>query len=62
MITDTLSNNPVIGIVSTGGTSTIHWLGIVNPILSMFSLLIGIVVGLTTLYLQIKKIKEHRWI
>jgi len=62
MIADTLSNNPVIGIVSTVGTSTVHYLGIVNPILSMVSLLIGIVVGLTTLYLQVKKIQNHRWI
>ena len=62
MITDTLSNNPVIGIVSTVGTSAVHYLGIINPILSMVSLVIGIVVGLTTLYLQIKKIKEHKWI
>jgi len=62
MITDTLSNNPAIGIVSTVGTSAVHYLGIINPILSMVSLVIGIVVGLTTLYLQIKKIKEHKWI
>ena len=58
MITDTLYKYPELGIASTVGTSVIQWLGIINPILSMFSLLIGIVVGLTTLYLQVRKIKN----
>ena len=58
MITDTLYKYPELGIASTVGTSVIQWLGIINPILSMFSLLIGIVVGLTTLYLQVSKIKK----
>ena len=57
MITDTLYKYPELGIVSTVGTSIIHWTGIINPILSMVSLLIGITVGLTTLYLQVRKIK-----
>ncbi len=55
---DTLSKYPEIGIGSTIGTSTIHWLGIVNPILSTLSLTIGIAVGVTTLYLQIKKLRK----
>ena len=58
MITDTLSKYPEIGIGSTVGTSVIHWLGVINPMLSMVSLLIGITVGLTTLYLQVRKIKN----
>ena len=58
MITDTLSKYPEIGIGSTVGTSIVHWTGIVNPVLSMVSLLIGITVGLTTLYLQVRKIKK----
>ena len=40
------------------GTLVIHWLGMINPMLSMVSLLIGITVGLTTLYLQVRKIKN----
>jgi len=58
MIIDTLSKYPEIGIGSTVGTSIVHWTGIVNPVLSMVSLLIGITVGLTTLYLQVRKIKK----
>ena len=58
MIIDTLSKYPEIGIGSTIGTSAVHWLGIINPLLSMVSLLIGITVGVITLYLQIRKIKR----
>ena len=57
MITDTLYKYPELGIVSTVGTSAIHWLGIINPLLSMVSLLIGITVGLTTLIIQLRKLK-----
>ena len=58
MILDTLANKPEIGIVSTIGSGTLHWTGIINPVLSFASIIIGITVGLTTLYLQIKKIKN----
>jgi hypothetical protein len=58
MITDTLNKYPEIGIGSTLGTSTIHWLGIINPVLSTVSLIIGICVGLTTLYLQVQKLRK----
>ena len=57
MILDTLSKYPEVGIASTVGSGAIHWLGLVNPILSFISLVIGISVGLTTLYLQIRKLK-----
>ena len=56
MITDTLSAYPGIGIASTVGTALVHYLEIINPVLSMISLLIGILLGITTLYLQIRKI------
>ena len=58
MILDTLSKYPEIGIGSTVGTSAVHYLGLVNPILSTVSLVIGISVGLTTIYLQVSKIKK----
>ena len=57
MILDTLSSKPEIGIASTIGTGVLHWTGVINPILSFVSLCIGITVGLTTLYLQIRKLK-----
>ncbi len=57
MILDTLSSKPEIGILSALGSGTLHWLDIVNPILSLISLCIGIIVGLTTLYLQIRKLR-----
>ncbi len=58
MILDTLSKYPEIGIGSTVGTSVVHYLGVINPLLSTASLVIGISVGLTTLYLQVRKIKK----
>lgn len=58
MIIDTLQDRPFIGIISTLGSGTLHWTGIINPILSFFSLIIGITVGLVTLYLQINKLKR----
>jgi len=58
MIIDTLSKYPEIGIGSTVGTSVVHYLGVINPLLSTVSLMIGISVGLTTLYLQVRKIKN----
>ena len=59
-ILDTLSNKPEIAIVSTVGTVSIDLLGIINPILSLISLLIGIRVGFTTLYLQINKVRKSQ--
>ena len=58
MIIDTLSKYPEIGIGSTVGTSAVHYLGVMNPLLSTVSLVIGIAVGLTTLYLQIQKLRK----
>ena len=58
MIIDTLSTHPSIGIASTVGTGALHWTGVINPILSFISLIIGISVGVTTLYLQIKKLQR----
>ena len=58
MIIDTLSKYPEIGITSTVGTSVVHWLGIINPVLSTLSLIVGISVGVVTLYLQIQKVRK----
>ena len=59
MITDnTLGKYPEIGIGRTIGTSAVHWIGVINPVLSSISLIIGITVGIITLYLQIKKIRK----
>mgnify|MGYP003146270237 CR=1 FL=1 len=46
--------NPQIGITSSLSSGFIHWLGILNPILSFISLAIGITIGLITLYGKIK--------
>ena len=45
-----LSNNPSIGLTTSLGSGIVHWLGILNPILSFISLIIGIIIGLITLY------------
>ena len=58
MILDTLNSHPSIGMACTIGTGFLHWTGAINPILSFISMLIGITVGITTLYLQIIKIRK----
>ena len=49
-----LANNPEIGLTSSLGSGLVHWLGILNPILSFVSLIIGISIGLMTIYMKIK--------
>ena len=49
-----LTNNPSIGITTSLGSGVVHWLGVLNPILSFISLAIGIVIGLVTLYGKLK--------
>lgn len=49
-----LANNPEIGLTSTLGTGLIHFLGVLNPILSFVSLIIGVIIGALTLYGKIK--------
>ena len=56
MIIDTLTNKPGIGIGTSLGGAFISWIPAMNPYLSFISLCIGIAVGLTTLFLQIRKI------
>ena len=50
-----LSNNPEIGITTTLGSGMLHWLGVINPILSFVSLSIAICIGIMTLYGKFKK-------
>lgn len=52
-----LSNYPELGITSSLGSGVIHWLGILNPILSFISLTIGISIGIMTIYTKIKGVK-----
>ena len=49
-----LANNPEIGITSSLGSGVIHWLGVLNPILSFVSLCVGITIGLMTIYVKLK--------
>ena len=51
-----LSNYPELGITSSLGSGVIHWLGVLNPILSFISLIIGISIGLVTLYAKIRNL------
>jgi len=50
-----LSAYPEIGMFTSFSSGLIHWLGVLNPILSFVSLGIGIVIGLMTLYTKLKK-------
>ena len=49
-----LATYPEIGITTSLGSGMIHWLGVLNPILSFISLGIGIIIGLMTLYSKFK--------
>ena len=49
-----LANNPEIGLTSSLGSGVVHWLGILNPILSFISLSIGISIGIMTIYIKLK--------
>ena len=49
-----LATHPEIGITTSLGSGFVHWLGVLNPILSFISLAIGISIGLVTLYGKIK--------
>ena len=49
-----LVTHPEIGVTTSVGSGLIHWLGILNPILSFISLAIGLTIGILTLYGKIK--------
>jgi len=53
-----LVTHPEIGITTSLGSGVVHWLGILNPILSFVSLAIGISIGLVTLYGKFKNINR----
>ena len=52
-----LGQYPELGITSSLGSGVIHWLGVLNPILSFISLAIGISIGIMTIYTKIKGVK-----
>ena len=60
MLLDTLANRPMVGATTSMGSSIISYLEILNPILSFVSLCIGVLVGMVTLYLQVKRLKNWR--
>ena len=60
MILDTLANRPMVGASASMGSGFISYLEILNPILSFVSLCIGVMVGIVTLYLQVKRLKNWK--
>ena len=50
-----LATHPEIGLTTSLGSGFVHWLGVLNPILSFISLGIGITIGIMTLYSKLKK-------
>ena len=54
-----LVTHPEIGLTTTLGSGFIHFLGVLNPILSFISLGIGITIGFLTLYGKIKKWSDN---
>ena len=49
-----LVTHPEIGITTSLGSGFVHWLGVLNPVLSFISLAIGISIGVITLYGKVK--------
>ena len=45
-----LGENPEICFVVNLGSGIIHWIGILNPILSFVSLSVAITIGIMTIY------------
>lgn len=56
-----LGDHPVLGISSSIGGSTLPFLDLLSPILSISGMIIGILIGIVTLKIKLKewkKIKE----
>ena len=49
-----LATHPEIGFTTSLGSGIIHYLGVLNPVLSFISLTIGVIIGLMTLYSKIR--------
>ena len=49
-----LGENPEICFLTNLGSGLLHWVGVLNPILSFISLSIGVTIGLMTLYSKLK--------
>lgn len=60
MILDTLKKYPELGMTTSFGSYIINKLSLVNPLLGTISLIVGIGVGITTIILQIKKIRSFK--
>ena len=50
-----LGENPEICFLANLGTGIVHWMGVLNPILSFISLGIAITIGIMTLYERFSK-------
>ena len=57
---DTLRKYPEVGMTTSFGSYIVNQLNLVNPILGTISLAVGIGVGITTIVLQIKKIRSYK--
>ena len=53
-----LSNNPEIGITTTLGSGMLHWLGVINPILSFICMLISATGGIYWILLKHREYKK----
>ena len=60
MVLDTLQKYPEVGMTASFGSYIVNQLNLVNPILGTISLVIGIGGGITTIVLQIKKIRSYK--
>ena len=57
---DTLRKYPEVGLTTSFGSYLVNLLDLVNPVLGTITLLVGIGVGVTTIVLQVKKIRSYK--
>ena len=50
-----LGENPEICFLTNLGSGLLHWIGVLNPILSFISLGVAITIGVMTIYERIRK-------
>jgi len=50
-----LGENPEICFLTNLGSGLLHWVGVLNPILSFVSLSVAITIGVMTIYERIRK-------
>ncbi len=60
LILDILGKNPGIGIVLSFGSVALPFINAITPYLQFLGIIIGLLIGILTVYIQIQKIKKRK--